>query len=132
MSSPQYIYKHRVGLNRFRFLLESMQDLSDSIHRLNPLSQLLVVRGDPVLLLPELLKRWEISHLVFEKDVNGYARTRDQRAIELAKEAGVEVVTKGGHHLWEIEEIVKRAGSKPITSLRALEGVGRWTGVHRQ
>lgn len=119
----QYIYKHRVGLNRFRFLLESMQTLSDNIHKVNNKSQLLVVRGDPVLLLPELFKRWKISHLVFEKDVNGYARERDKEVIQLAEKAGVKVVMKNGHHLYDIEEIVKKSTGKPITSLKTLQGI---------
>lgn len=120
----QYIYRHRVGLNRFRFLLESMQNLSDNIHKTNPLSQLLVVRGDPALLLPELFKRWKISHLVFEKDVNGYARNRDNVVMEAAKKAGVKVINGPGRYLWDVEEVVKKSG-KPITSLSTLQNVRR-------
>jgi cryptochrome len=100
-----------------------MQDVSDSITKINPLSQLLVVRGDPVLLLPELFKRWKISHIVFEKDVNGYARSRDKQVAEIAKEAGVEVMAVHGHHLYDIEEAVKRHEGKPIASLSTFEKV---------
>lgn len=100
-----------------------MQDVSDSITNVNPLSQLLVVRGDPVLLLPELFKRWKISHIVFEKDVNGYARTRDKQVAEIAKKAGVEVLAVHGHHLYDIEEAVKKHEGKPIASLKVLESV---------
>lgn len=101
-----------------------MQDLSDNVNKTNALSQLLVVRGDPVLLLPELFKRWNISHLVFEKDVNGYARQRDAEVIEAAKKAGVTVINGAGRYLWDVEEVVQRA-EKPVTSLKMLEGVSR-------
>jgi cryptochrome len=119
----QYIYKHRVGINRFRFLLESMQDVSDSIRSINSKSQLLVVRGDPVELLPELFKRWKISHIVFEKDPSGYARRRDQQIKDLAKKAGVEVVTKNGHYLWDVEEVVEKNQGKPTMSMKAFQSV---------
>jgi cryptochrome len=121
--SHQYIYKHRVGLNRFRFLLESMQDVSDSITAINPASQLLVVRGDPVELLPELFTRWNISHLVFEKDPSGYARRRDEQVLELAKKSKVNVIQKNGHYLWDVEEVVKKNGGNPTMSTTALQGV---------
>jgi cryptochrome len=120
---PNYVYKHRVGINRFRFLLESMQDVSDSIHKINDKSQLLVVRGDPVELLPELFKRWKISHIVFEKDPSGYARRRDHQIEELAKKGGVEVVSKNGHYLYDVEEVVEKHKGKPIMSITAFQGV---------
>lgn len=53
-------------MNRFNFLIESMNDLSRSLTRLNNESKLLVVRGSPYTLLPELWKTWGITHLVYE------------------------------------------------------------------
>ena len=44
-----------------------MQALSDEITKTQSESQLLVVRGEPTELLPELWKRWNITHLVIEK-----------------------------------------------------------------
>jgi cryptochrome len=100
-----------------------MQDVSDSITRINESSQLLVVRGDPVQLLPELFKRWKISHVVFEKDPSGYARRRDVEICKLAEQGGVKVISKNGHYLWDVEEVVKRNGGKPTMSMKALQGV---------
>lgn len=100
-----------------------MQDVSDSINKINSKSQLLVVRGDPVDLLPELFKRWNISHLVFERDPSGYARRRDEQIRELAKKAGVEVVTENGHYLYDPEEVVKKNGGKPVMNMNGLRGV---------
>lgn len=100
-----------------------MQDVSDSIRSINAKSQLLVVRGDPVELLPELFKRWKISHIVFEKDPSGYARRRDQQVRELAKKAGVKVVTKNGHYLWDVEEVVEKNQGKPTMNMKAFQSV---------
>ena len=65
---PHYVYEQRVGVNRFQFLLDSLEELSDNISKLNSKSQLFVVRGSPVQMLPYLFKKWKITHLVFEKD----------------------------------------------------------------
>lgn len=121
---PTYIYKHRVGVNRFRFLLESMSALSESITSLNALSQLLVVRGDPAALIPELLKRWNIDTIAFEADVNAYPRARDAKIREIAKQAGVKVLEVHGHHLYNIDKVLESHGGKATTTMAALRKVG--------
>jgi cryptochrome len=100
-----------------------MQDVSDSIQAINAQSKLLVIRGDPVELLPALFKRWEISHIVFEKDPTGYARRRDEEVEQLAEEGGVKVVKENGHYLWDIEDIVQKNGGKATLNMKALQGV---------
>ena len=100
-----------------------MQNVSDSIHKINPLSQLLVIRGDPVSLIPELIKRWKITHLVFEKDENGYSRSRDAQVLQIADQLGITVITKNGNHLWDTATVVKNNGNKPITSQKSFEKV---------
>lgn len=54
-------------MNRWQFLLESMQDLSDSLHQLNEKQRLRVLRGAPEEVLPLVWKDWGITHMVFEK-----------------------------------------------------------------
>ncbi|KAN0066143.1 hypothetical protein ACQY0O_000237 [Thecaphora frezii] len=120
---PNYVYKHRVGINRFRFLLESMQVLSDQITAMQKGSQLLVVRGEPTELLPELWKRWKITHLVLEKDPVGYGRRRDQLIKSAAEKHDVQVVAVQGHHLYDPEEVVKRNKGKPTMSIGTLQKI---------
>lgn len=43
-----------------------MNDLSQSLTKLNNASKLLVVRGSPYTVLPQLFKDWKITHLVYE------------------------------------------------------------------
>lgn len=125
---PHYVYGARVGSNRWRFLLQCQQDLSDSIRRLNPKQKLWIVREKPSSVLPKLWKLWGITHLVFEKDTDAYARSRDEEVMKLAKEAGVEVVTKMGRTLWDPDDIVKANKGQPTMSmaqlLKAAEKVG--------
>jgi deoxyribodipyrimidine photolyase len=43
-----------------------MNDLSQSLTRINDKSKLLVVRGSPYTVLPKLFRDWKITHLVYE------------------------------------------------------------------
>lgn len=82
-----------------------------------------VIREAPQTLLPKLLKAWRISHLVFEKDTDAYARERDAEVVRLAKDAGVEVVVRTGRTLYDSDELVKNNGGKPTMSISQVEKV---------
>uniref|UniRef100_A0A0W0FWC1 Photolyase/cryptochrome alpha/beta domain-containing protein n=1 Tax=Moniliophthora roreri TaxID=221103 RepID=A0A0W0FWC1_MONRR len=114
---PEYVYAHRVGVNRFNFLLESIHDLSRSLTVCNSKSKLHVVRGKPQAIIPALIKEWRISHLVYEKDTAGYACIRDAEIKRIVSEAGVEVVDVLGHTLYDPEQVVKSNGGKATLSL---------------
>jgi len=120
---PHYVYRARVGPNRFQFLLDCQNDLSSSLKKLNPKQKLLVVREAPQTLLPKLLKEWGITHLVFEKDTDAYARQRDEEVSRMAKEMGVEVVVKSGRTLYDSDELVKANGGKPTMSITQVQHV---------
>lgn len=64
-----------------------------------------------------------MSHLVFEKDVDGYAKERDEEIMKLAKEAGVEVLSIPGRTLWDSDELVKANGGKPTMSATQVRRV---------
>ena len=103
--------------------LDCQSDLSQSITKLNPNSRLYVVREAPQTVLPKLFKAWKISHLVFEKDTDAYARERDEEVMRLAREAGVEVVVELGRTLYDPDELVKANGGKPTMSITQVEHV---------
>jgi len=120
---PNYVYGHKVGLNRWSFLLESMQGLSDELTKLNPKQRMHVVRGPPEKVLPMMWASWGITHLVFEKDSNAYAKVRDQRIMKLAEEKGVKVVDEHGRHLYDPMEVVKVHGNAPTMTLHQWQTV---------
>ncbi|KAK7491461.1 hypothetical protein BaRGS_00017290 [Batillaria attramentaria] len=108
---------YHVGINRWRFLLESLQDLDNSLQKFN--SRLYVVRGNPQEMLPKLFKRWEITKLTFEVDTEPYARQRDSAVEQLAKSHDVETVACVSHTLFDVEKtIAKNGGSPPLTYQR--------------
>jgi cryptochrome len=126
---PHYVYKSRVGPNRWSHLLQSQTDLSNSYKALNPHQKLWVVREAPQTVLPKLWARWGVTHLVFEKDCDAYARARDEVVVRLAEEAGVEVIVRSGRTLFDVDEIVAKNGGKATMSMaqieKAVEKIGK-------
>ncbi|KAL8959053.1 MAG: hypothetical protein Q9183_005710 [Haloplaca sp. 2 TL-2023] len=104
------------------YRLDCQSDLSSSITKLNQKSKLFVVREAPQTVLPKLFKAWKISHLVFERDTDPYAKERDAKVMEMAKEAGVEVVaTRHGRTLYDPDDLVKANNGKPTMSMTQVQ-----------
>src|SRR5690242_3827330 len=125
---PHYVYRARVGPNRWQYLLDCQSDLNKSIIKLNPKSKLLLIREAPQTLFPKLFKQWKITHLVFEKDTDAYGRERDQKVMALAKDAGVEVVIRYGRTLYDPDELVKQNNGKPTMTINQVQVAGKKIG----
>ncbi|KAI1384669.1 Cryptochrome/photolyase FAD-binding domain-containing protein [Hypoxylon trugodes] len=125
---PHYVYRVKGGANRWQYLLDCQNDLSESIQKLNPKSKLFVLREAPQTLFPKLFKAWDVTHLVFEKDTDAYARARDNAVVALAKEAGVQVIIRYGRTLWDSDEVVAKNGGKPTMSITQLQAAGKKVG----
>lgn len=119
-----YVFNARVGVNRWQFLLDCMEDVSRNLSALNKKQKLFVLREPAVSLLPKLFKAWKITHLAFESDTDAYGRQRDEKVLELAKAAGVKVVSTSGRTLYDSDLIVKANHNKPTMSIKALEAAG--------
>lgn len=74
-------------------------------------------------MLEKLFRAWKISHLVFEKDTDAYARDRDEKIIEMARELGVKVISRVGRTLYDPDELVKANGGKPTMSITQVQNV---------
>ncbi|KAM0338460.1 hypothetical protein ACHAPU_011313 [Fusarium lateritium] len=129
---PHYVYRARGGLNRWQFLLDCQNDLSKSITSVNPNSKLFVLREAPQTLFPKLFKAWRVTHIVFEKDTDSYARERDDVISQAAKDAGIQVITRSGRTLWDSDQIVDKNGGKPTMSISQLQTAGSKLGQVRK
>jgi len=129
---PHYVYHARVGVNRWQFLIDCMNDVSNSLTKLNKKSKLFVLREPSTTLLPKLFKAWKITHLVFEKDTDSYGKERDAQVVESAKQAGVEVLFESGRTLWDSDKVVKANGGKPTMSITQLQHAGEKVGAIAQ
>lgn len=125
---PHYVYRARVGVNRWQFLIDCQNDLSANIQKLNKKSKLFLLREAPQTLFPKLFKAWKITHLVFEKDTDAYARERDQVVQRIAEESGVKVIIKCGRTLWDSDDLVKANHGKPTMSISQTEAAGKKLG----
>ncbi|KAK6356341.1 hypothetical protein TWF718_000702 [Orbilia javanica] len=124
---PHYVYHAKVGPNRWQFLLDCQSAISDGLSQLNSKSRLLVLRESPLTILPKLFKAWKISHLVFEKDTDSYARKRDEEVLAKSKEMGVECIVKYGRTLWDSDDIVGINGGPTMTTTQ-LQKAGQKLG----
>ena len=68
---------------------------------------------------------------MFEKDTDAYARDRDTKVMEMAKEAGVKVIVKVGRTLYDPDEMVKANGGKPTMSITQVQNVKKVV-IHHQ
>lgn len=86
------------------------------------------MREAPQTLFPKLFKAWGVTHLVFEKDTDAYARDRDEEIMKVAKEAGVEVIVQYGRTLWDSDELVSKNHQNPTMSISQVQAAGSKVG----
>eukprot|EP00111_Clytia_hemisphaerica_P021300 TCONS_00062708-protein len=111
---PWFVKNACVGVNRWRFLQQTLTDLDQQLRRLG--SRLLVVRGKPEVKFPELIKNWNVQKLTYEIDTEPYSKIRDKKVDELAAEYKVEVSSHVSHTLYDVNKIIgKNKGQPPLT-----------------
>uniref|UniRef100_A0A667ZWP0 Cryptochrome circadian regulator 3b n=1 Tax=Myripristis murdjan TaxID=586833 RepID=A0A667ZWP0_9TELE len=114
---PWFAGSSNHGVNRWRFLLQCLEDLDASLRKLN--SRLFVIRGQPANIFPQLFKEWNISRLTFECDSEPFGKERDAAIRKLASEAGVEVIVCISHTLYDLDKIIElNSGHPPLTYKR--------------
>ncbi|KAL6064283.1 Cryptochrome-1 [Balamuthia mandrillaris] len=118
---PHFIQPQTVGLRRYNFMLESLRDLDKGLRGLR--SRLLVLRGDPVQVLPVYFQRWKITRLTFERDTEPYAKVRDETIARLAREANVEVRCPTSHTLWDPDQLLALNGGRAPLTYQAFLGL---------
>ncbi|CAG6021974.1 unnamed protein product [Menidia menidia] len=116
---PWFAGSSNVGVNRWRFLLQCLEDLDASLRKLN--SRLFVIRGQPANVFPRLFKEWKISRLTFEYDSEPFGKERDAAIKKLATEAGVEVIVKISHTLYDLDKIIELNGGQPPLTYKRFQ-----------
>ncbi|GIY03032.1 cryptochrome-1 [Caerostris extrusa] len=101
---PWFVKNMKVGPNRWRFLVQSLNNLDESLKKLN--SRLFIIRGKPSEIFPDLVKKWKIKYLTFEIDTEPYAKIRDEKIENLMKSLNVEVTKFCTNTLYDPEQII--------------------------
>ncbi|XP_056632946.1 cryptochrome-1 [Diorhabda sublineata] len=111
---PWFAGSSSVGVNKWRFLLQCLEDLDRNLRKFN--SRLFVIRGQPADALPKLFKEWGTTVLTFEEDPEPFGRVRDHNITALCNELGITVIQRVSHTLYHLEDIIERNGGKaPLT-----------------
>ncbi|XP_015119077.1 cryptochrome-2 isoform X2 [Diachasma alloeum] len=92
-----------IGINKWRFLLQCLEDLDTSLRKLN--SRLFVIRGQPTDALPKLFREWGTTHLTFEEDPEPFGRARDYNITTLCKELRISVASIASHTLYKLDNV---------------------------
>ncbi|KAJ9568522.1 hypothetical protein OSB04_004488 [Centaurea solstitialis] len=116
------------GLNRIRFLLESLVDLDSSLKKLG--SRLLVLHGEPGDVVIRCLKEWDVKRLCFEYDTDPYYQALDRKVTNYATESGIEIFSPVSHTLFHPAKIIQKNGGNPPLSYQSflkLAGEPHWS-----
>ncbi|EDO38966.1 predicted protein [Nematostella vectensis] len=119
----------KVSPNGWRFLIESLRDLDQSLQKYN--SRLFIIQGQPIDVFPKLIKQWNISKLTFEYDSEPFPRQRDLAVKRIAEKAGVDVIVCSSHTLYDIEcieQILEMNEGKPPVLFKDFEAIVRKLG----
>uniref|UniRef100_A0A8K9Y0L9 Cryptochrome circadian regulator 3b n=1 Tax=Oncorhynchus mykiss TaxID=8022 RepID=A0A8K9Y0L9_ONCMY len=116
---PWFAGSSNLGVNRWRFLLQCLEDLDASLQKLN--SRLFVIRGQPANIFPQLFKDWNTSQLTFECDSEPFGKERDAAIKKLATEAGVEVISRISHTLYDLDKIIELNGGHPPLTFKHFQ-----------
>ncbi|XP_052808538.1 cryptochrome-1-like isoform X2 [Mya arenaria] len=119
--NPWFAGVSQVGINRWRFLLQCLEDLDSSLRKLN--SRLYVVRGQPADVFPKLFKEWGITVLSFEEDPEPFGRSRDAAITALAQDVGVKVIAKISHTLYDLQKIIQENNGMPPLTFKRFQTV---------
>ncbi|KAK8514322.1 hypothetical protein V6N13_063216 [Hibiscus sabdariffa] len=117
----------RAGINRIRFLLDSLADLDSSLKKLG--SRLLVLKGEPGEVLIRCLNEWDVKKLCFEYDTDPYYQALDNKVKNHASAAGIEVFSPVSHTLFNPADIIEKNGGRPpltYQSFLKLAGEPSW------
>ncbi|XP_057691888.1 cryptochrome-2 [Corythoichthys intestinalis] len=118
---PWFAGAANVGINRWRFLLEALEDLDCSLKKLN--SRLFVVRGQPAEVFPRLFKEWKMTRLTFEYDPEPYGKERDSAIIKMAQELGVETIVRNSHTLYNLDRIIEMNNNSPPLTFKRFQTI---------
>uniref|UniRef100_A0AAY4BMH4 Cryptochrome-1 n=1 Tax=Denticeps clupeoides TaxID=299321 RepID=A0AAY4BMH4_9TELE len=125
---PWFAGSSSVGVSRWRFLLQCLEDLDASLRKIN--SRLFVIRGQPTDVFPRLFKEWKVTRLSYEYDSEPFGKERDAAIRKLANEAGVEVMVRISHTLYDLDKIIElNGGQSPLTYKRFQSLISRMDAV---
>ena len=97
---------------RVNFIYKSLNKIDQTLKKHN--SSLLCLRGKPIEIWKNLLKKFQIESVFVNKDYEPYARHRDQKIKQLLEKHGISFISLKDQVIHEENEILKN-DNKPYT-----------------
>ena len=98
----------RTGAPRVRFLLDCLARLARDLGARG--LPLVVRRGDPRSVIPQLLRETRADRLAFNRDTTPYAKRRDAAVVREAERLGVRVLAPKDRVIFESGEVLTQSG----------------------
>eukprot|EP00762_Andalucia_godoyi_P002529 ANDGO_02732.mRNA.1 (6-4)DNA photolyase len=125
---PWFVKSGRVGPVRLKFLHEALVDLDRQLHQKFQ-SRLIVLHGNPVDLIPKLVRDLGICKLCFERDTEPYAMDRDEAILQSVYQhsKSVKMYVPTSHTLFDPDDIIHaNDGSPPKTYQTFLNAMSKF------
>jgi cryptochrome len=111
----------RGGALRARFIYDSLADLDSRLREHG--SKLFVAVGQATEVLPSLVKRYDVSTVVYEQETASWARERDAVVCRELRGSNVDIVSVSGLTLYDPQVVIKANGGTPPTSMTSMQNV---------
>lgn len=111
----------RSGNLRFKFLLESLADLQNSLRERG--ADLYVIRGEAVAVLDTLLRVWNVTHVFINELLEPHARERDLKVRDICMKIGVEMICFPDVTLYDMNFIRRLNGNRNPQTFSVLQSI---------
>nr|XP_026490035.1 cryptochrome-1 [Vanessa tameamea] len=111
--------KNKIGANRLRFLIQSLQDLDLNLRKIN--SRLFIIKGKAVECLPKIFEKWHVKFLTHQVDIDSELVKQDEVIDQVCDENDIFVVKRMQHTVYDFNSVIKKNnGSIPLTYQKFL------------
>ena len=105
------------AVNVWRFLLESLKDLDNRLQKKPYLTRLNVVYGQPTVILPQLIRKWNVAKLTFQaSQVSSESVKHDEIVKVICAKSNVTVSSHFSHTLYNPTDLMTlNGGQVPVS-----------------
>lgn len=108
---PWFCNPDYVGVNRYQFLLETLQDIDTTLKQQMGLRLVIAKGGQPAEIFKQLAEEFDIKLLTFEKDTEPYALKRDEDVTKVFENSKTNIETFGTHTLFDLDHLFSENGN---------------------
>ena len=105
----QILNKLKKTDKRISFIYDTLIELDAELNKYG--SKLIIKYGDPIELIPKLVKKLKVDALFYNEDYESYSIKRDSKVSSLVKKDNVEINSFKDHVIFSGNEVLKGDGS---------------------